>query len=219
MKEFSHSEYSENDEFSETPENTSLDLLKLISESDDSNEIEEIPEHEIPAYEYFEKLGYEKAADYAYRHCDEFVDIREGKPVIHFDTRNEELEGFYHNTANIEFKRKAVDYGDFIIDGVWAEFESYKDVDLGPEAKEMTEAQQFERAKELLLEELYEDSDELLERSTLEDMDKLNGGYTIAGLTPHHNPLKGPYVISYCDSTPHKLAGHTGWNAFIGKYK
>lgn len=163
------------------------------------------------AADHARACGADKAADYIERHFEgEFV---EGEP-IRISTRNEGLEG-QTNDLGIPFSRREVELGDGLtVSGVFPEFESKFEINLGQDANDMTLSQQFGKCKEGLQNSLGNNLDKLGD-IPIDAFDKLNSSYAPEGFTYHHEPETGRFTMTYEDL--HGQTGHTGGNALWGK--
>ena len=163
------------------------------------------------AADYLRGLDHQEIlADYVEKHYDDSLwDFSPDLPIP-ITTRNMDLEGESH-PSGVEFTRQEVDMGDGVtISGVFPEFESRFDTDLGDEARSMTLHEQFSACREHFLDRMYDDP-KTLEGLTLEDMDHLEHGYFPGGCTAQHNARVGSFSI--VDSDVHRQTGHTGGNA------
>ena len=155
--------------------------------------------------------NHEKLANYVERHYDNSMGAFSPDLPIPITTRNMDLDGQSHPSSGVEFSRQEVDMGDGVsITGVFPEFDSRFDIELGDDAKDMTLHEQFSACRDAFLDHMYDDP-EILEGLTLEDMDHLDEGYFPNGCTAQHNPRVG--FFSIVDSDLHRRTGHTGGNA------
>lgn len=201
------------DEMDETQDMTSEESLETFQDVEELwVEEGKLTQGELAA-QYLRGLdgNHEKLADYVERHYDETIGDFSPDLPIPITTRNMDLDGQGHPSSGVEFSRQEVDMGDGVsITGVFPEFDSRFDIELGDDAKDMTIHEQFTACRDAFLDHMYDDP-EILVDLTLEDMDHLDEGYFPNGCTAQHNPRVGSFSI--VDSDLHRRTGHTGGNA------
>ena len=155
--------------------------------------------------------GQEQLADYVQRHFDDSFGPFSPDLPIPVITRNHTLEGCAHSNG-VAFTRQEIDMGNNVrISGVFPNFESRFDVDLGDEARSMSAYEQSLAVREAFQDRMYDDP-RYLEGLTLEDMDHLVHNCAPRGCTVHHGPSPGH--LQLVDRNIHAQAGHTGGYGF-----
>lgn len=158
--------------------------------------------------------GFEKCAGYVERHFE--GDEYSPGDVIHISTRNQGLEGD-DSLEGVTFSRKEIELADgLILEGVFPEFDSIYNAELGQDVNNMTLHQQFSACRDDFQEHLFDDR-EVLENFTFGDMERMDKphGYAPEGWTWHHNSALGSFDLVKTDV--HSSVGHTGSNSFSGK--
>ena len=123
-----------------------------------------------------------------------------------------DLEGSV-SELGVPFERRVVELCDGLsVDGVFPHFESIHHVELGPEAHDMSNYEQFKACKEDYQNHMFDDPSKL-EGLTLGDMDRLDKpqGFAPARYTWHHNPETGEFELVLSDV--HSGTGHSSGNA------
>lgn len=158
--------------------------------------------------------GFDKAARYVERHFD--GDSYTPGDVIPVSTRNQGLEGA-EDLEGVRFTRQDICLTDGLtVRGVFPRFDSIFDIELGPEANDLTPRQQRLRCKEEFLDHMYDDPS-ILQDVTIGDMERLEkpNGYAPEGYDIQHNGPVGS--MSVVRSDLHRKYAHTGSNAISGK--
>lgn len=201
----------------EAPVDETMDFSDLdgdlpeMPDTEDMAEESDLSEAEKAA-EYARACGFEKAADYIARHYDgmEFIP---GAPIP-IKTRNMALEGSCADNG-VEFERRVVRLSDdLLVEGVFPNFNGIYHVELGGQANDMSEYQQFSACKADFQDHMF-DIPEIRKNCTIGDMERMDlpQGYTPKGYTWDHNPRTGEFRLV---STREHTVGHTGGNALWG---
>lgn len=177
---------------------------------DDLSDGEDVRTEAEKAADYAREKGFPKAADYIESHYDG-GDFDPDLPIrIH--TRNEQLEGDT-SPNGVPFERRQAELTEgLVLEGVFPDFDSRHDVDLGSEGTDMSLHRQFSACKADFQDHMY-DSPDKLEGMTFGDLFRMDEptGYAPDGWTWHHNEVTGRFELVRTED--HRRAGHTGGNA------
>ena len=158
------------------------------------------------AYAY--ERGFDKAADYISRHFD--AESFTPGDIIQIRRRNQDLDG--QALDGVSFQRQEIQLADdFILTGVFPEFESLHHVELGKTARDMTLYEQFSACKADFQDHMY---DLPLSKSiSFGDMERMDTsqGFAPRGWTWNHGADVGSFDLVPTET--HKKYGHTGGNA------
>jgi len=127
---------------------------------------------------------------------------------IHWDTRNEDLEGKFHHVTGVYYDSVEVELNDgTIIEGVFPDFEEDYATAIPESMYHSTDYDQFSYANQQLALSIHEDPT-LADKFTAEQLEQIENGETPDGYVWHHHEQPGRMELVREDV--HSQSGHTG---------
>lgn len=185
-------------------------MQEVPRELDDRNAFHTIPAHDVDNPKQYtddaEQIKTQKETD-----CDKTEMQFPEKTII--QTKNQELEGKQHPITGVRFERKSMMVDGEIKEGVFAQFDSQKDVHLPKELYKDTDKKQFDYCNQELKESIQNDI-ELRSKFTKDQIEQIMNGDTPDGYVWHHN--EEPGKMQLINQETHQKTGHTGGKVVWG---